>query len=79
MISKLRYLNQEMFGDLFPNMIGTFEFYVTILLYIFSFWFSIYVHYVSQYLFVLVSYPFTLSCTFLLPLSSHVANPFPLV
>ena len=74
MISKLRYLNQEMFGDLFPNMIGTFEFYVTILLYIFSFWFSIYVHYVSQYLFVLVSYT-----SYCVPPPLHVTNPLPLL
>lgn len=54
--SKLRYLSQELFGDLVPTSFGTFEFYMTVLLYLFTFWMRIYVHYLSQYLFILVRF-----------------------
>lgn len=53
--SKLRYLSLELFGDLVPFLFGTFEFYTTVLLYMFALWMRIYVHYLSQYLYLLVS------------------------
>jgi hypothetical protein len=53
--SKLRYLSLELFGDLVPTSFGTFDFYMTVLLYLFAFWMRIYVHYLAQYLFILVS------------------------
>jgi hypothetical protein len=52
--SKLRYLSLELFGDLVPTSFGTFDFYMTVLLYLFAFWMRIYVHYLAQYLFILV-------------------------
>lgn len=51
--SKLRYIYLELFGDLFPIHYGTFDFYVTIFCYVFALWMRIYVHYVSQYLYIL--------------------------
>jgi hypothetical protein len=56
--SKLRYLSLELFGDLVPTSFGTFDFYMTIILYLFCFWMRIYVHYLAQYLFILVSSSF---------------------
>ena len=52
--SKLRYLYLESFGDLAPNMVGTFDFYVTVLVMVMSLWLRIYVHYMGQYFFLQV-------------------------
>ena len=54
MNSKLRYLFLELFGDLETYMFGTFEFYMTVAVYLFAFWFRIYIHYLTGYLFLLV-------------------------
>lgn len=51
--SKLRYMTLELFGDLFPMNYGTFDFYVSLFSYIFALWMRIYVHYLSQYLYIL--------------------------
>ena len=56
MNSKLRYLFLELFGDLETYMFGTFEFYMTVAVYLFAFWFRIYIHYLTGYLFLLVGY-----------------------
>ena len=53
--SKLRYMTYEMFGDFSYYLWGTFEFYMSILMYLFSLWIRIYVHYIAQYLYLLVS------------------------
>lgn len=53
--SKLRYLSLELFGDMVPYLFGTFDFYVTLFLYLFALWMRIYVHYLAQYLFIMVS------------------------
>ena len=52
--SKLRYLTLELFGDLATYMFGTFEFYMTLAIYLFALWFRIYIHYLTGYLFLLV-------------------------
>ncbi|RYY82378.1 hypothetical protein EON63_13480 [archaeon] len=52
--SKLRYLSLELFGDLVPFLFGTFEFYSSVFLYLFALWMRIYVHFLAQYLYLLV-------------------------
>lgn len=51
--SKLRYLSRELFGDLVPYLFGSFDFYMTVGIYLFVFWMRVYIHYLAQYLFVL--------------------------
>ena len=51
--SKLRYLYMELFSDMAPYMFGTFEFYMTITIYLFSLWLRIYIHYIAGYLYLL--------------------------
>ncbi len=53
--SKLRYLYVELFGDLAPYMLGSFEFYATVFLFLFAFWIRIYVHFLAQYLYLQVN------------------------
>ena len=43
----------EAFSDLNPKNWATFDFAITIILYIFAFWIQIYVHYLGEYLFLL--------------------------
>ena len=43
----------EAFSDLNPKNWATFDFAVTVILYIFAFWIQIYVHYLGEYLFLL--------------------------
>lgn len=62
--SKLRYLYLESFGDFAPNMVGTFDFYVTVLVMIMSFWLRIYVHYVGQYFFLQVCLIYDCICVY---------------
>jgi hypothetical protein len=52
--TKLRYLSLELFGDLVPTSFGTFDFFLTVGMYFYVFWMRIYVHYLAQYLFILV-------------------------
>lgn len=49
----MRYITLELFGDMVPYLFGTFDFYMTVLLYLFALWMRIYVHYLGQYLYIL--------------------------
>lgn len=51
--SKLRYLYMELFGDMAPYMFGTFEFFMTLVIFLFAFWLRIYIHYLAGYLYLL--------------------------
>lgn len=51
--SKVRYMMLELFGDLFPVNYGTLDFYVGIFCFVFALWMRIYIHYLSQYLYIL--------------------------
>ncbi len=51
--SKVRYMLLELFGDLFPMNYGTFDFYLSVFCYVFALWMRIYIHYLSQYLYIL--------------------------
>jgi hypothetical protein len=62
--SKLRYLSLELFGDLVPYLFGSFEFYITVFMYLFTFWMRIYVHYLAQYLYVLVRWKTRVNSSF---------------
>ena len=53
--SKLRYIRHEMFGDFNYYLWGTFEFYLAVFIYLFALWIRIYVHYLAQYLYIVVS------------------------
>lgn len=53
--SKIRYLSLELFGDLAPYLFGSFEFYMTLFIFLLAFWIRIYVHYLAQYLYLEVS------------------------
>jgi len=53
-ITKLRFLYLEAMGDLFANMWGSLDFYITIFVFLFAFWLRIYFHYLGQY-FMLIS------------------------
>jgi len=48
--SKLRYMYAELFNDFNYYLWGTFEFYLSIIIYILAFWLRIYIHYLAQYL-----------------------------
>lgn len=51
--SKLQYLYLEIFGDMTNSyMIGTLEWYSTIIVFVFALWVRIYVHYWTQYLYL---------------------------
>lgn len=52
-------------------MFGSFEFYMTLVVFLFAFWFRVYIHYLTGYLFLLVC-P-TLSFSTLLELTSDNA------
>lgn len=52
--SKLRYIRHEMFGDFNYYLWGTFEFYLAVFIYLFALWIRIYVHYLAQYLYIVV-------------------------
>ena len=45
----------ELFGDFNQYLWGTFEFYMSIGIYLFALWIRIYVHYLAQYLYLVVS------------------------
>jgi hypothetical protein len=45
----------ELFGDFNRYLWGTFEFYMGVAIYLFALWIRIYVHYLAQYLYLLVS------------------------
>jgi hypothetical protein len=53
--SKLRYIELELFGDFNYYLWGTFEFYMAIGIWLFALWIRIYVHYLAQYLYLVVS------------------------
>jgi hypothetical protein len=44
----------ELFGDFNRYLWGTFEFYMGLAIYLFALWIRIYVHYLAQYLYLLV-------------------------
>jgi hypothetical protein len=48
--NKLRYLWLEAFNDFSYNLWGTLDFYITIFVYLFAFWFRIYVHFLAEFL-----------------------------
>ena len=50
--SKLRYLYVETFGDLSFQVWGTFDFWVTLLVFVMSIWVRTYIHYIGQYFFL---------------------------
>jgi hypothetical protein len=52
--SKLRYIELELFGDFNYYLWGTFEFYMAIGIWLFALWIRIYVHYLAQYLYLVV-------------------------
>jgi hypothetical protein len=45
----------ELFGDFNYYLWGTFEFYMAIGIWLFALWIRIYVHYLAQYLYLVVS------------------------
>jgi len=48
--SKLRYMYAELFNDFNYYLWGTFEFYLSIIIYLLAFWLRIYIHYLSGYI-----------------------------
>jgi hypothetical protein len=52
--SKLRYLYAETFGELSYYMWGTFDFWVTLVVYLIALWIRMYLHYIGEYLYLLV-------------------------
>lgn len=52
--SKLRFLYLEIFGDFASHNFGSFEFYTTLMVFLFALWLRIYIHYLAQYLFIQV-------------------------
>ena len=51
---KIRFLNLESFGELAPYMWGSLRFWVTLFMFLFTFWLRLYVHYVAQFLYLQV-------------------------
>ena len=54
--SKLRYVSAEALSDLDWRVCGSFDYCLTLCLYLAAVWTSLYVHYLGQYLFLLVSH-----------------------
>jgi hypothetical protein len=48
--SKLRYMYAELFNDFNYYLWGTFEFYLSITIYLLAFWLRIYIHYLFGYI-----------------------------
>ena len=53
-LSKLRYISTELFGDFQYYLWGSFECYMSLLIYLFALWMRIYIHYLAQYLYLQV-------------------------
>ena len=51
-VSKMRFITMEAFGDITGYRIGSFGFYAMCFVMLFAFWFSRYIHYLGQYLFL---------------------------
>lgn len=50
--SKLRFILQEAIGDLYIENWGSFDFYVTVIVYLITLWVRMSVHYIGQYFFL---------------------------
>lgn len=53
--SKLKFLYVEIFGDMSTYVWGSVDFYITVLVATIAFFLRIYVHFLSQYLYLQVS------------------------
>lgn len=62
--SKIRFLRLETFGELAPYMWGSMRFWITLLMFLFTFWLRLYVHYVAQYMYLQVSFRITFALFF---------------
>ena len=51
-LSKLRYIKQEILADLAPHNYRSQDFWLTVWVYTMAMWIRMYVHYISQYLFL---------------------------
>jgi len=47
--TKIRFLTMELLGDIFPSAWGTFDFYISIFIYICCIWIAMFVHYMGSY------------------------------
>lgn len=63
MTSKLRYIYAEIFLDLEFRLFGSIDYFLTLSIYLAAVWTSLYVHYLGQYLFLLVSVSFSSNIT----------------